>query len=110
MKSGKVVALAVTSPERLDAYKDVPTLKELGHDIRGTAWFWLAAPAKMPAEVVDKLNAAMRRIVSSEKIRAQFAKSALSTVSLDVAQTKAFIAEEVRVWGTTAKAVGLKVQ
>ena len=110
VKAGKVVALAVTSPERLDAYKDVPTLKELGYDVRGTAWFWLAAPSKVPAEIVDKLNAAMRRIISSEKIRAQFARSALSTVSLGPAETKAFIAEEVKVWGATARAVGLKVQ
>jgi tripartite-type tricarboxylate transporter receptor subunit TctC len=110
VKAGKAIALAVTSPERLDAYKDVPTLKELGYDIRGTAWFWLAAPSKVPAEIVDKLNAAMRRIVGSQRIRTQFAKSALSTVSLDAAQTKAFIAEEVKVWGATARAVGLKVQ
>jgi tripartite-type tricarboxylate transporter receptor subunit TctC len=109
-KAGKVVALAVTSQERLDAYKEVPTLKELGYDIRGTAWFWLAGPSKLPAEIVGKLNAAMRRIVGSEAIRAQFAKSALSTLALDQAQTTAFIAEEVKLWGTTARNVGLKVQ
>lgn len=110
VKAGKVVALAVTSPERLEAYKDVPTLKELGFDVRGTAWFWLAGPSNLPADIVNRLNIAMRRIVASENIRTQFASSALSTVSLDPAQTKAFIAEEVRLWGTTAKEIGLKIQ
>ena len=109
-KAGKVVALAVTSQERLEAYKDVPTLKELGYDVRGTAWFWLAGPSKLPAEIVSKLNTALQRIIKSPQVRAQFANAALSTVSLDVAETRSFIADEVKLWGTTAKSVGFRIR
>jgi tripartite-type tricarboxylate transporter receptor subunit TctC len=110
VKAGKAVALAVTSQERLEAYPDVPTLRELGYDVRGTAWFWLAGPARVPAAIVDKLNGAMRRIIKSPQVQSHFAKAALSTVALDPAATKSFIAEEVRQWGTIAKEVGLKIQ
>ena len=110
VEAGKAVGLAVTSQERLGAFKDVPTFKELGYDVRGTSWFWLAGPSKMPADVVDKLNAAVRRVIGSQKISAQFAKMALSTRPLDPAQTKAFIADQVNLWGSAAKDVGFKVQ
>jgi tripartite-type tricarboxylate transporter receptor subunit TctC len=110
VKAGKVVALAVTSQERLDAYKDVPTLKELGYDVRGIAWFWLAGPANLPAAIVDKLNAAMQRIVASPQVKKQFAAAALSTIVLDTAKTKSFIADEVKQWGDTARSVGLKIR
>jgi tripartite-type tricarboxylate transporter receptor subunit TctC len=108
--AGRAVGLAVAAEERLEAYNNVPTFKELGYDVRGTSWFWLAGPSKMPADVVDKLNAAVQRIIGSPKISAQFAKSALSTRSLDAAQTKALIADEVNLWGSTAKDVGFKIQ
>ena len=111
VKAGKIIGLAVTSRERLEAYKDVPTLKELGHDIQGgTSWFWLAGPSKMPPDIVDKLNLAVRQIVMSAKVQAQFTKSALLTVSYDAAQTKIFIANQVKEWKQEADGSGMKVQ
>ena len=48
VRAGKVIGLAVTSPERVPAFKDSPTFTELGlPDVGGVAWFWLAAPANV---------------------------------------------------------------
>ena len=110
VEAGKAVGLAVTSEERLASYKDIPTLKELGYDIHGTSWFWLAGPSKMPVDVVNQLNAAVRHIVGSQEVQAEFAKSALSTRSLDPTETTSFIGEEVKLWNSTAKDAGMKVQ
>jgi len=104
VKANKVVGLAVTSKERIAAYPDIPTLSELGYDVEGGAsWFWLAGPSKLPADIVAKLNASVRRIVSSDRIREQFAKSALITADLDQKATTSFIADEVKLWARVAK-------
>jgi tripartite-type tricarboxylate transporter receptor subunit TctC len=94
----------VTSIERIAAYPDIPTLSVLGYDVEGGAsWFWLAGPSKLPADIVAKLNASVRKIVSSDRIREQFAKSALITMDLDQKATTAFIADEVKLWAAVAK-------
>ena len=50
VRAGKVIGLAVTSDERVPAFKDSPTFAELGlGEIGGVAWFWLTAPAKLCA-------------------------------------------------------------
>jgi tripartite-type tricarboxylate transporter receptor subunit TctC len=111
VRAGKAVGLAVTSLERNPVFKDIPTFKELGYpDVRGVAWFWLTGPKNIPAPIVAKLNAEVRKIVSSPKIQEQFAKSALSTMDVDVAGLNKFLADEVALWGALAKDVGLKVQ
>jgi tripartite-type tricarboxylate transporter receptor subunit TctC len=111
VRAGKAVGLAVTSLERNPVFKDIPTFKELGYaDVRGVAWFWLTGPKNIPAPIVAKLNAEVRKIIASPKIKEQFAKTALSTMDLDVAGLNRFLADEVALWGALAKEVGLKVQ
>jgi tripartite-type tricarboxylate transporter receptor subunit TctC len=111
VRSGKVIGLAVTSPERVAAFKDVPTFAELGlSDVGGVAWFWLTAPAKLPADVTAKLNAEVRRIVKLPATRQRFDSDALVTMDVDAVALTAVIAKEVATWGPLAKDIGLRVQ
>ena len=111
LKAGKAVGLAVTSVERNPVYGDIPTFAELGFPgVRGVAWFWLTGPKNIPPEIVTRLNVELRRIIKSPQVQAQFAKSALATLDLDVPSLNKFLAEEVAVWGRLAKDTGLKVQ
>ena len=111
VKAGNAVGLAVTALERKPALGDVPTFIELGYPaVRGVAWFWLTGPKNIPAAIVEKLNAEVRKIVTSPKIKGQFASNALSTMDVDVAGLNKFLCEEVALWGALAKEVGLKVQ
>src|SRR5262249_25447120 len=85
VRAGKVVGLAMTSTERNPMFGDIPTFKELGYpSVRGVAWFWLTGPKGIPPEIVTRLNVELRRIIESPQVREQFAKSALSTMDLDV--------------------------
>ena len=86
VRAGKVIGLAVTSDERVPAFKDSPTFTELGlREIGGVAWFWLTAPAKLPPEIAGKLNAEVRRIVKLPQIRQRFENDALVTMDVDAA-------------------------
>ena len=111
VRAGKVIGLAVTSAERVPAFKDSPTFTELGlSEIGGVAWFWLTAPAKLPADIVGKLNNEVRRIVRLPETRRRFENDALVTMDVDAAALTSFIAKEVATWGVLAKDIGLRVQ
>ena len=111
VKAGQLTALAVTSTERNPVFKGIPTFGEQGYpDVRGDTWFWLCGPKSLPADVVDKLSAATRRIVLSPKVQEHFRTLALLSKDLDVAATQSFIAEEYAFWAPLARSAGLKVQ
>jgi tripartite-type tricarboxylate transporter receptor subunit TctC len=111
IKAGKVVPLAVTSLQRHPAYPDIATFAEQGFpDTRGDTWFWLAGPKNLPADIVTRLNAEVRRINKTPKMREHFEKSALLTMDLDSAAVTKFVAEEYAFWAPVAKEAGLTVQ
>ncbi len=64
IKGGRARALAVTGTTRLAAFPDVPTLKELGHDVDFIVWAGLLAPAGVPAPIMQKLRDAMRQVAA----------------------------------------------
>jgi tripartite-type tricarboxylate transporter receptor subunit TctC len=72
---GKLRALAVSSPKRLDVLPDVPTFAELGlADLDWMAFFGLIAPASTPKPVIDKLNAALGAALADPQVRDTLAK------------------------------------
>ena len=60
LQTGKIKALGVTSPTRIAALPDVPTVAEQGlKSYEAVNWFGLVGPAAMPVEIVTKINAAL---------------------------------------------------
>ena len=111
LQAGKVRPLAVTSPKRLPALPDVPTMRELGFgDMELDAWFGLVAPAGTPDAVIAKLNAAFVQAIRDpdvvKQIVAQGAEpAAIATTPDDFA---AFIASEAERFGKIIRSVGVK--
>jgi len=69
IKSGQLRALAVSSPKRLDALPDLPTVAEAGYqDFEADQWYGVVAPAGTPAEVVAKLNAQINLALNSAEL------------------------------------------
>ncbi len=102
LQSGKVKALAVTTPERLKQLPNVPTLSELGIDLKVSLWIGLLAPAGTPADIVKKLEEAIATIVAMPDVRAKLeAKSVIpqANSSQDFAR---LIATEIPMWRQVA--------
>jgi tripartite-type tricarboxylate transporter receptor subunit TctC len=78
IKSGKVKALAVSWPQRLDVLPDVPTYGELGHAANNDpSWFGLVAPAGTPAAAVDRIQQAVAQALQEPAVRERLAGQGL---------------------------------
>ena len=109
IKAGKARALAISSAARLPDYPDVPTFAESGYpDIVGTVWFSLSGPPGMPAEIVNKLNAEIRRAMETSEVRERLKHDGVTPNRLDAKEFSAFVADELRRWGPIVRASGAK--
>jgi tripartite-type tricarboxylate transporter receptor subunit TctC len=104
--SGKLRLLALTSRQRLPEYPDVPTFAELGYPaLTGTTWFALSGPPGMPATLVEKINAEVRRGLQSPAIRKQMAAESMETVDYDAAAFTRFVATEIERWTPAVRSI-----
>ena len=76
INSGKLKALAVTTPQRSSVLPNVPTMEEAG--VKGYqvfAWFGLAAPAGLPAPIQQKLEQALERVANQAEVKSAMQKA-----------------------------------
>ncbi len=104
IQEGKLQALALTSEKRAEFLPNVPTAQDELPGFAVTNWLGLFAPAKTPAAIVDKLNAALVRIVAREDVKAQLIKNAVvPSVMASPAAFTQFVAAEYARWGKLVK-------
>jgi tripartite-type tricarboxylate transporter receptor subunit TctC len=109
IKAGKARALALSSAARLPEYPDVPTFAESGYpDIVATVWFSLSGPPNMPAEIVTRLNAEVRRALELSEVRERLRNEGIIPNRLDAKEFTAFVTDELRRWGPIVRASGAK--
>ena len=109
IKGGRARALALSSAQRLPDYPDIPTFVEQGYpNIIGTVWFSLSGPAGMPQEIVDRLNAEVRRALELSDVRERLKHEGIVPNRLDAKEFTAFVADELHRWGPTVRASGAK--
>jgi tripartite-type tricarboxylate transporter receptor subunit TctC len=111
VKAGRLRALAVTSPERLAFLPDVPTLREAGlTDFEFQGWTGLVAPRGTPRAVIDQVNAAMRKVLTSAEAIAWLADQANEPAVETPEEFSAFMAAERAKWVPVVRAAGVKAQ
>jgi tripartite-type tricarboxylate transporter receptor subunit TctC len=109
IKAGKLRALAVSSQQRNPLYPDVPTVAESGMPgFQALSWSGLSAIKGTPQPVVDKLEAAMKKIMTSPEI-----KQRLESVGFVVPQPGGkvygdFVKAEIDLWAKVIKTGGIK--
>jgi tripartite-type tricarboxylate transporter receptor subunit TctC len=109
----KIKAYAVTSAERLDVLKNIPTTREAGTPIDMTIWHGLYAPKGTPEDALAKLHSALVKALADKTINERFTEfgtSAFPAAQQTRAAHKASFTSEVNKWQTALKAAGIQPQ
>ncbi len=111
IKSGKVRALAVTSPKRNAALPDVPTVAELGYkDFSVVTYYGVLAPSKTPKDIVQRLNADFNKLLAKKDVRDALAAQGLEADPISSAQFASLIQADIGKARQTIKSAGIVVQ
>ena len=96
IKSGKLKAMAVSWPARLDVLPDVPTYAELGYkQANEPSWFGLVAPAGTPAAAVDRIQQAVAQAIKEQAVAERLAGQGLYPSGTSAKDFTAQIAREI---------------
>jgi tripartite-type tricarboxylate transporter receptor subunit TctC len=109
VRAGKMKALAVTTKQRSALAPDVPTLDEAGvpgYDL--SVWFGILAPAGTPRDIVQRLNAEIRRILNSPEVKERILKQGVEVQTGTPEQFDGFVKSEVARWAKVIKDAGIK--
>ena len=109
VKAGKLRALGVAIPQRSPYLPDVPTIAEQGYPgFESVGWIGLAAPAKTPPAILDRLNAELRKMLEDPAVKARLDQLAFTPVGDSRAEFTAFVKSEIAKWTKVARDSGAK--
>lgn len=98
LQGGRVKALAVTSAERLKDMPNVPTLSELGVDLKVSFWSGLLAPAGTPAPVIKRLQEEIAKVMNMPDVKSRFMAMSVVPASSTPEEFAKVIATEIPLW------------
>lgn len=110
VRGGKLRLLAVSGDARSKTFPDVPALNEVVPGVAGGAWFGISAPARVPAEVAQRLQTEIQAIVNSPDMQGRLAELGMTPLPLGGADFLTFIQSENRKWGPVIKAGRITVE
>jgi len=110
IKGGKVKALGITTKKRSPLLPEVPAIGEVLPGYEVALWNGILAPAKTPAEIVNKLNEAIVKVLNQADVKARLAEQGSEPVGNSPAEFKQFIAGEVGKWKELVRISGAKVE
>ncbi len=110
IQSGKLRALAITSPKRSPAVPEVPTITEAGFpEIDIVGWNGIHMPIAAPRALVNKVNADVRRIIEQKETRERMIAAGFETADTTVQQFEAYVQKDVRLYNRIIKEAKLKL-
>jgi tripartite-type tricarboxylate transporter receptor subunit TctC len=110
VKSGKIRALGVSTSKRIPALPEVPTIAEAGvPGYEASGFFGLVGPAGLPRALVERINAAVVRIVKEPAMAKHLSEQGADPVTSTPQEYAKLIREEVAKWGKVVKDSGAKI-
>jgi tripartite-type tricarboxylate transporter receptor subunit TctC len=110
VKAGKLRAIGVAIPKRSEFLPLVPTVAEQGYPgFESVGWIGLAAPAKTPAAILDRLNAEIRKMLTDPAVKVRLNTLAFDSVGDSREQFTAFVKSEIEKWTRVAKDSGARL-
>ncbi|MCS6891001.1 MAG: tripartite tricarboxylate transporter substrate-binding protein [Rhodovarius sp.] len=109
VRQGQVRAIAVTTPMRLAALPEVPTLKEVGIDVEVVTWYGLIAPAGTPLPVQDRLFREYTRVAEAPETQAFLQQQGLIYLPNAPGEFARRIAAETARWAEIIRANNIRI-
>lgn len=110
IRAGKLKAIGIASPSRVQGFDTIPTLTEQGlKGFEAYAWQGMVAPARTPAAAVEKLNKALVTAINSDAARTRFQALGLEAIPGSPGEMGAYAKGEREKWGKVIKAKGIKL-
>jgi tripartite-type tricarboxylate transporter receptor subunit TctC len=110
IRGRKVKALGITTKKRSPLLPEVPTIAESLPGYEVALWNAMLAPAKTPADIVNKLNEAIVKVLNQPEVKARLAEQGSEPVGNSPAEFKQFIAAEVGKWKELVRISGAKIE
>ena len=110
IKGGRIKALAVAAPKRAPGFADVPTSAEAGlASYQVATWYGLFAPKGTPREVIDRLQAELRKALGSDELKSAWAAIGADPPNLYGDDFGRFVSAETKRWAEVVKSSGAKL-
>ena len=111
IKNGQLRALAVSSPTRLAALPDLPTVAEAGYkDFEADQWYGIVAPAGTPREIVLRLNAQINQALGSTELKARLTSEGAIASPTTPEAFGAHIVREIARWKPVIQSGRIKAE
>jgi len=111
VRDGKLRALATTLSERSPLMPDVPSFPEAGQaKFPIGPWFALVAPARLPAEMVQRMNKEMVVVLAKPNVREAMLKQGFMARSSSPESLASYMKEQLEVWRSALKTAGVEAQ
>jgi len=109
IRAGRARALAISSAAPLPSYPGVPTFVQAGYrDLVATVWFSLSGPAGVPENIVDRLNAEVRKALQQPEVRERLQRDGIEANQLSPAAFGDYLSSEIKRWGPVIQKSGAK--
>jgi tripartite-type tricarboxylate transporter receptor subunit TctC len=108
VQGGNLRAFGVTSAKRQPSFPDLPAIGEIVPGFESEAWFGVFGPAKLPRDIVDKLNTAILAALKDARMREQLMREGANPAAMTPAEFGAFVREDVERWAPVVRASGAK--
>jgi tripartite-type tricarboxylate transporter receptor subunit TctC len=112
IQAGKLRPLAYTNSKRAAFLPDVPTMEQAGLPgfVLDGGWYGLFAPARTPADIVERLYREAKAAIATEDVRKRFAPLALEPVGTPPAEFKAFVAAQIKMFAEQVRLAKIEPQ
>jgi len=109
VKSGRLRALATSSPQRIAAYPELPTFVELGYPgVHMRDWQGFVAPARTPANVIARLHGEIAKITALPEVKQRIESLGLEPAAMGPKEFEVHLRSEFRKWGKLVRDAGIK--